>query len=211
MNSTRTDLPILDLRSLEKGVRWLRRRDPELGEWIDRIGRVGLRRHRHRFSALLRSIVSQQLSAKAAATIWKRLSELLGPGAPRPRRLLEIDAEQLRACGLSNAKTRYVRALAEAFESGPLHRARLADRSDEEVIKLLTQVPGIGVWTAEMFLIFGLGRIDIFSIGDLALRNAVCRVVGRELDAGAIESHAERWSPYRSVASLYLWRIAHWK
>ena len=101
-------------------------------------------------------------------------------------------------------------ALAEAFDGGDLARIRLSKLDDQEVIDCLTQLPGIGVWTAEMFLIFSLGRLDVFSVGDLALRNAVQRVEGRELSQRQIVRVAERWSPFRSVACLYLWQIAHW-
>ncbi len=203
----------LSRRTLDEGVAFLRAHDARLGAWIDRVGRIPLRRQPHRFTTLCRSIVSQQLSAAAARTIWNRLLELVAPAPrPTPERVLRLPTSKLRACGLSERKAAYVRALAKAFLSGPLHRAPLARRTDEEVVALLTELPGIGVWTAEMFLIFALGRLDVFSIGDAALRNAVERVEERELPPDEIAAiAAERWSPYRSVASLYLWRIAHWR
>jgi len=204
--------PALNLKTLDEGTRALRRGDPRLGAWIDRVGSVGLRRQRPYFVALCRSIISQQLASKAAATIYSRFRDLF-PGGKNPdaATLLALSKLQLRGCGLSRQKIRYLRALAAEFNEGQLGRVRLARLSDQEVIRLLTELPGIGVWTAEMFLIFALGRLDIFSVGDLALRVGVQRVVGRSLTRGQIEKVATRWSPYRSVASLYLWKISHWK
>ena len=201
----------LTRESFRRGTTYLRRRDPLLREWIDRVGEVGLRRHSHQFGALCKSILSQQLAAAAARTIHDRFLQLFQPARrANPEALLALSTADLRACGISNPKVRYLRSLAEAYHSGPLRRVRLGARSDADVIDRLTQVQGIGVWTAEMFLIFSLGRIDVFSVGDLALRNAVQRVVGREMSPAEIVEVAERWTPYRSVASLYLWKIAHW-
>lgn len=103
-----------------------------------------------------------------------------------------------------------LRAGEEPFAGGPASRVRLSSLPDEEVIERLTRLPGIGVWTAEMFLIFALGRPDVFSAGDFALREGVRRVVGKDLSAAEIREISRRWAPYRTVASLYLWRIAHW-
>lgn len=205
-------LLLLTRDSLEEGTLRLREQDPRLGRWIDRVGSVGLRRQRHQFGALCRAIISQQLGAGAARSIHRRFLDLFAP-APRPdaRRLMEIGDGPLRACGLSRPKIRYLRALAEAFDGGPLARLRLGRLPDDEVIRVLTELPGIGVWTAEMFLIFSLGRRDVFSVRDLALCRGVERVAGRALRPEAIERRAERWAPYRSVASLYLWKIAHWQ
>ncbi len=105
----------------------------------------------------------------------------------------------------------YLRALAHEFHEGNLRNARLSTLSDEEVVDRLVQIPGIGTWTAEMFLIFSLGRLDVFSVGDLALRVGVERVTRRKLTPEQSVEIARRWSPYRSVASLYLWKIAHWE
>lgn len=195
---------------LIEGAKVLRRRDPRLGAWIERVGKVSLRRQRSHFRALCRSIVSQQLASTAAATIHARFTALFEGGRPTPRDLLRQPTARLRRCGLSKQKVRYLLALAEAFDGGDLARIRLSKLDDQEVIDCLTQLPGIGVWTAEMFLIFSLGRLDVFSVGDLALRNAVQRVEGRELSQRQIVRVAERWSPFRSVACLYLWQIAHW-
>lgn len=204
-------MKLLTAATLEEGTRALRRKDPALRQWIDRVGPVKLRRHRHRFGALCRGICSQQLAAKAAATIHARFVALFSPArTPDPRRLLELDRSDLRACGLSKQKMKYLRALASAFHEGRLGKLRFSRLHDEEIVDALVEVPGIGVWTAEMFLIFSVGRADVFSVGDLALRNGVERVVGRQMTHREIEETAERWSPYRSVACLYLWKIAHW-
>lgn len=197
---------------LTEGAEHLRRSDPLLGTWIERIGPVPLRRQSHHFGALCRSIIAQQLAASAAATIHRRFLTLFAPARrPSPAGLLEIDGKQLRSVGLSERKASFLRSLARAFHEGPLRDARLGALPDGEVIETLVALPGIGRWTAEMFLIFGLGRQDVFSVGDLALRTGVQRVVGRKLAPEAIERVAARWSPYRSVASLYLWRVAHWQ
>jgi len=195
-----------------EGTQALRERDPELRGWIDRVGAVGLRRQRHQFSALCRSIISQQLGAGAAKSIHRRFAALFAPEErPEPSRLLALHARRLRACGLSRPKVAYLRGLAREFEKGSLAGVRLSSLPDAEVIEVLTQVRGIGPWTAEMFLIFSLGRLDVFSVRDLALRTAVARVAGRELSAAEVEEVARGWSPYRSVASLYLWKVAHWE
>ena len=201
---------ILTKATLETARRALRRRDPELRLWIDRIGTVSLRRARPYFVALCRSVVSQQLAAAAARTIYGRFQDLCG-GALTPEAVLSQSEDDLRACGLSTQKLTYLRSIAEEFESGELRGARFGSMTNEDIIAKLTRIKGVGVWTAEMFLIFSVGRPDVFSIGDLALRNAVQRVVGKKLTHKQIETVAERWAPYRSVASLYLWKIAHWK
>lgn len=198
--------------SLQEAAATLSAQDPKLGLWIERIGAVSLRRKRHHFGALCRSILSQQIAASAARTIHARFLELHGPaGRPDPERVLAWTDEELRACGISAPKVRYLRALAQEFHQGALRRVRFSTLEDAQVIERLTRVSGIGVWTAEMFLIFSLGRMDIFSVRDLALRNGVERVVGRPRTPAQIERRARRWAPYRSVASLYLWKIAHWK
>jgi DNA-3-methyladenine glycosylase II len=203
---------LLTRRTLVEGTEALLRADPALGRWIETVGSVGLRRQRHQFGALCRAIISQQLGAGAARTIHRRFLELFAPSnSPDPGRLLAVEPSRLAACGISGRKVEYLRSLAREFHAGSLRRARLGAMRDAEVVELLTRLPGIGVWTVEMFLIFSLGRLDIFSVRDLALRTGVERVLGRKLSEEQIEAAARRWSPYRSVASLYLWKIAHWK
>lgn len=202
----------LDRETLALAERYLRDRDPRLGEWMERVRPVSLRRQNYQFGALCRTIIAQQLGAAAAKTIHRRFLALFSPHRnPRPEQVLAVDRRRLRACGLSARKLDYLRALASEFHHGRLRELRLGRLSDEQVRDLLLPLPGIGPWSVEMFLIFSLGRPDIFSVRDLALCSGVQRVERRALTPEAIEKVAERWAPYRSVASLYLWKIAHWK
>jgi len=160
------------------------------------------------YGALLRSIVGQQLSTKAARTIYERLTERFGGRAPSPRELLEIDPEQLREAGLSRAKVAYLRDLAEHVEDGELDLEHLAELPADEVAEQLTAIKGLGPWTVDMFLIFHLGRPDILPVGDLGIRRAV--QLAYELEQlpqpAEMERIAEPWRPWRSLACLYLWR-----
>ena len=198
--------------SLKKGAAALARKDPALGRWIRLIGPLDFRPRPGRFHSLCRAIISQQLSAAAARSIHGRFIRLFAPTRrPTPRKLLDIRPRRLKCCGLSEKKVLYLRELARAFESGPLRRRRFANMENEKVIELLIPLPGIGRWTAEMFLMFCLGRPDIFSMGDLALRTGIQRVAGRELSDEKVIERSRGWSPWRTVACLYLWKISHWK
>jgi DNA-3-methyladenine glycosylase II len=159
------------------------------------------------YGALLRSIVGQQLSTKAARSIYGRFLELFGGSTPTPQQLLDADPEAIRAAGFSNAKVRYVRSLAEHVLSGELELERLPELGDEEVMRAVTAVKGLGEWTAHMFLMFHLGRPDVLPVGDLGVRRAVERAYGLEElpSREELERLGERWAPYRSLASLYLW------
>ncbi|HEX6958183.1 MAG TPA: DNA-3-methyladenine glycosylase 2 family protein [Ferrovibrio sp.] len=162
------------------------------------------------FPALLRSIVYQQLSGKAAATIHRRVLELFpGRGHPSPAQFLTVDDTALRAAGLSNNKSRAVRDLAERVLDGTVPSLRrLRGMDDEEIIARLTAVRGVGRWTVEMLLIFALGRPDILPLNDLGVHRGFCRVYGGEPDAAVLAARGEVWRPFRSVASWYLWRAA---
>jgi len=190
--------------------------DPTMATLIDRLGKLDLatrlqRRKEERpadaYGALLRAIVGQQLSTKAARTIYLRVLDLFGGTTPSPEQLLEASEEDLRACGLSGRKTEYVRDLARHVLSGELELDRLEELDDEQVIEEIVAVRGLGRWTAEMFLLFHLQRPDILSGGDLGIRKAIQVEYGREemptpthvLEIG------EPWRPHRSLASLYLW------
>jgi DNA-3-methyladenine glycosylase II len=196
----------------DEAVEHLRASDDTLKAIIDERGPLDLEtRQRGRpedpYGALLRSIVGQQLSTKAARSIYNRLVELFGGKTPSPQELLDADPEAVRAVGLSNAKVRYVRSLAEHVLSGELELDKLDARGDEEVEREVTAVKGLGKWTAHMFLIFHLGRPDVLPVGDLGVRRAVERAYGLEElpSAEELERLGERWAPYRSLASLYLW------
>ena len=198
--------------SLKKGAAALARTDPALGRWIRLIGPLDFRPRPERFHSLCRAIISQQLSAAAARSIHGRFASLFAPTKrPTPGKLLKIRPRRLKSCGLSEKKVLYLRELAKAFENGPLRRRRFASMENEEVIELLIPLPGIGRWTAEMFLMFCLGRPDIFSMGDLALRTGIERVAGRKLNDEKVLERSRGWSPWRTVACLYLWKISHWK
>jgi DNA-3-methyladenine glycosylase II len=190
--------------------------DATMAALIERIGKIDLatrlrRRSEERpadaYGALLRAIVGQQLSTKAARTIYGRILELFGGSTPPPQRLLEASEEDLRAAGLSGRKVEYIRDLASHVVSGELELDRLDRLSDEEVIEEIVAVRGLGQWTAEMFLIFHLERPDVLSGGDLGIRKAVQIEYGlEEMPAPArVLEIGEAWRPHRSLASLYLW------
>jgi DNA-3-methyladenine glycosylase II len=192
----------------------LRRADPVIGRLIDEHGGPlpadggGPRRPEDRYAALVRSITGQQLSVKAAASIWRRVEERYG-GTPAPAQILADDPEEMRvACGFSRAKVAYLRSLAEHVVSGALELDRLHELPDGEVLRELTAIKGIGEWTAHMYLMFTLHRPDVLATGDLGVRNAAMRAYG--LDAppapAELEALAEPWRPHRTRACLYLWR-----
>jgi DNA-3-methyladenine glycosylase II len=157
------------------------------------------------YAALVRSIAGQQLSVKAAQSIWNRLLERFGGHPPTPEQILADDPADLRAaCGFSNAKVRYLRSLAEHVLDGSLELHRLPELPDEQVVAELTAVRGIGEWTAQMFLMFTLHRPDVLPLGDLGVRNAFARHYAET--AADLATTAEGWRPYRTRACLYLWR-----
>jgi DNA-3-methyladenine glycosylase II len=161
------------------------------------------------FTALVEAIVWQQLSNKAAATIYKRVLALLpGGGPPTPGGILALEEADLRAAGLSRAKTVYVRDLAARVRDGDVHLDALGTLGDDPVIAELTKVKGIGRWTAEMFLMFRLHRPDVLPVGDVGLANAMRRAyrLRKTPFPGRMQKIAEPWRPYRSVACWYLWR-----
>jgi DNA-3-methyladenine glycosylase II len=195
-------------------LRALRKADPVMASLIERYGDpdgVMARRGRRpgdAYGALLRSIVGQQLSSKAARTIYERLIALFDNRTPTPRELLDTDPEEIRAAGLSRAKVTFLRDLAEHVEDGELDLEKLPELPDEEVLDQLTQVKGLGPWTVDMFLIFHLGRPDVLPVGDQGIRRAVQIEYGLDElpDASELERIAEPWRPHRSLACLYLWR-----
>jgi DNA-3-methyladenine glycosylase II len=160
------------------------------------------------FGALARAIVGQQLSTKAARSIWERVIAALGEDEPSPAAILGAEEEALRGAGLSRSKVAYLRDLAGKVESGELDLERISELPDEDVIAELVEIKGIGRWTAEMFLIFHLGRPDVVSTGDLGIRRAVQIAYGLDELPGPtdLERIAEPWRPHRTLACLYLWR-----
>jgi DNA-3-methyladenine glycosylase II len=159
------------------------------------------------YGVLVRSITGQQLSTRAAATIYGRLTELFGGHTPTPQQIIDTDPEALRGVGLSHAKAAYLRDLAEHIVDGELPVDRLADLPDEEVSERLLAIKGLGPWSVDIFLMFHLGRPDVLASGDLGIRKAVQIQYGlKELPKPKeIETLAEAWRPYRTLACLYLW------
>jgi DNA-3-methyladenine glycosylase II len=193
-------------------IEHLRAADPVLADLITRYGIVTRERDRPPFYALMAAIVGQQISVKAAAAIMGRLLGLFAEGqAVQAAALAQVSLEQLRAVGLSTAKARYMHDLAEKVANGTVDLAALPHLPDEEVIATLCQIKGIGRWTAEMFLIFSLGRLDVLAVDDLGLRAGIQRAYG--LDhlprAAEIRALAEPWRPYCTIATLYFWHHLH--
>jgi len=190
----------------DKAKRQLSRRDPVMREIIRRHPRVHLVARSDPFATLARSIVGQQISVKAAQAVWERL--LAAVGRMTPPSAAEAGPRRLLACGLSRRKVEYLLDLAAHFASGAIVPERWQAMGDEQVIVELTEVRGIGRWTAEMFLIFNLLRPDVLPLDDLGLRRAVGLSYrrGREVSAGGIRRIAQAWQPWRSVATWYLWR-----
>jgi DNA-3-methyladenine glycosylase II len=190
--------------------------DPVMAELIERIGKIDLatrlrRRSEERpadaYGALLRAIVGQQLSTKAARTIYLRVLDIFGGSTPSPEELLEASEADLRGAGLSGRKVEYLRDLASHIVAGELELDRLDELGDEEAIEEIVAVRGLGRWSAEMFLLFHLERTDILSGGDLGIRKAIQIEYGLEEmpTPERVVEMGERWRPDRSLASLYLW------
>lgn len=183
-----------------EGAAWLAAREPRFAEALAVTGPLPLRRKKDGFEPLLGAIVSQQVSVAAADAIWGRLREARLTG---PRKIMWASDEDLRACGLSRQKVRYARALAEAR----IDFKELRDAPDAEVMARLTEVSGIGVWTAEIYAMFSLGRADVFAPGDLALQESARLLFGLEERPKdrAFRAMAEDWAPWRAVAARLLW------
>ncbi|MBI5310998.1 MAG: DNA-3-methyladenine glycosylase 2 family protein [Actinobacteria bacterium] len=191
----------------------LRSADPVMAAVIDAIPDARLTnpqdgRPDDHYGTLMRAIVGQQVSTAAARTVYARLCDRFGGGTPTPRQILDDDPEQLRTVGLSRAKTSYLRSLAEHVVSGELELDRLEELDDEAVIAELVAVKGIGVWSAQMFLMFHLKRPDVLPTGDLGIRRAVQIAYSmEELPSPApLTEIAEPWRPHRTLACRYLWR-----
>jgi len=189
----------------------LRKGDPVLGRFIEKIGAI---KHKPRgiscFESLVRAITNQQLSGRAAETIFGRFRALFPDcDFPSPARVLAVDAQTLRGVGLSRPKAAYIHDLATRMLNGVVPElAEVQSLSDEEIVSRLTEIKGIGRWTVEMLLIFNLGRPDVLPIHDLSIRKGFKKVFNKRKlpEPLAIERHGERWRPYRTTASLYLWR-----
>jgi DNA-3-methyladenine glycosylase II len=185
----------------------LQARDPTLGVAIDRIGWIEREMRPGLFPALVHGLVSQQISNAAAATVWRRFIARVGDLTPA--RLGQTPLADLRACGVSLREAERLHRSSERVLSGALDLAALPARPDAEVIRILSAVPGVGVWTAEMLLIFALGRPDVVGRGDRAIRRGMRRLYGVEtLNPARFTQYRERYRPYGTVASFYLWALA---
>lgn len=186
--------------------RHLLKSDPVMAELVRRsdVSRYQLRDNT--FRGLVESIVGQQLSVRAARTIKQRLWEALGTRKYKPQHIINTTTKKLRACGLSNSKVEYIKGLAAAAITKELNLKMISKMDDDQVIEELTKHKGVGKWTAEMFLIFSLGRLDVLSLGDWGIRNAMIRLYGLKNPTDKkLLFIAEKWRPYRSIASFYLW------
>jgi 3-methyladenine DNA glycosylase/8-oxoguanine DNA glycosylase len=186
---------------------WLKAKDHVLSVLIDEIGHIQRPVISDLFTALVNSIVGQQISSKAMATVWSRMQDRHGPITPE--RICETSAEDLQKCGMTMRKAEYIKEIAESVLSGNLDLAQLHDMSDDDVCKKLSQLRGIGTWTAEMLMIFSMQRPNIFSKDDLAILRGL-RMVYRhkKITPALFAKYRRRYSPYATVASLYLWAVA---
>lgn len=190
-----------------KEMDYLKERDPILGAAIDRIGFVKREVNPDIFSALISSIISQQISTKAAITVKNRLLELVGE--IKPENIIKLDLEEIQKCGMSMRKADYINSIAEAVISKAVDLNNLNKLSDGEVIKELTKLKGVGEWTAEMLLIHSLQRPNVLSFKDLGIRRGLMRLYSLDhISKDEFEVYRNRYSPYNTVASIYLWKIS---
>lgn len=191
----------------ENEITYLRNKDKKLSEVIDQIGMIEREVDTDLFSAVVHHIIGQQISAKAQATIWQRMKETLGE--VNAVTILSADISKLQSLGMTFRKAEYITDFARKVHEGVFDLEKVAQMSDEAAIKELASLKGIGVWTAEMILLFCLQRPDIFSYDDLAIQRGLRMVYHhRKIDRKLFEKYRRRFSPYCSVASLYLWAVA---
>lgn len=191
----------------QKEIDYLKKRDKILGKAIDEIGMIKREVIPDLFTALIRNIIGQQISSKAASIIWNRVKEHFTEITPET--IVKATNEEIQQCGISARKVDYIKGVAQAVVQGELNLHELHTLPDDEVIKRLSSLKGVGVWTAEMILIFSMQRPDVVSWGDLGIKRGMMALYGlEELTREQFEKYKKRYSPYGSVASLYLWTIA---
>lgn len=191
----------------ETEINYLKSKDKKLSVAIDRIGKIKREVTPDLFTALVSSIVSQQISNKAAATVWGRLCSLVREITPKS--IVEADINDIQKCGMSVRKASYIKNIGEKVYCGELNIDEFHNLSDDEIIKKLSALHGIGIWTAEMLMIFSMQRPNVVSWGDLAIRRGICNLYHhKELNKTQFERYKKRYSPYGSVASLYLWALS---
>lgn len=193
-------------KAIAEAESYLGSRDPVLARLIERHGPCTLEPQKQYFPVMVETVISQQLSTRAARSIYLRLIDLVGRKHPRPADILRIKDAELRTIGFSKSKAQYIKEVACFFRSGRTGPRVFNAMSDEEIRAALTEVRGIGDWSAHMFLIFALGRLDVFPVGDLGLRNAMARVYKlHEPTVERLEKIGDRWRPCRTVGTWYLW------
>ncbi|MGH8811181.1 MAG: DNA-3-methyladenine glycosylase family protein [Advenella sp.] len=199
-------MPIFQYGDTE--IEWLSKRDKRLAQAIERIGSIERNTIPDLFAALIQCIIDQQISTAAARTVNARILQVCG-GRMSAEALLAAGAENLQRCGTSMRKVQYMLGVAEAVQAGKLDLSAIAAMDDAQVIQTLTDLKGIGIWTAEMLMIFSLGRPDVLSWGDLAIQRGMMRLYNhKELPRERFERYRRRYSPYGSTASLYLWALS---
>ncbi len=193
---------------VRKGLRVLCKNDPVLAGVVRSVGPFTLKPDPGGYEILVRSILSQQISVAAARTIRGRLQALLPAGKLTAKNIDALSDNELQSVGVSRQKQTYLRHLTSCTLDGTINFRRIAKASDEDAVTELLEVKGIGRWTAQMFLMFSLGRIDVFAPDDLGLRNAIRKLyeLPEKPSRSELEQHADRWRPYRTIASWYLWR-----
>ncbi len=198
----------MNFKYTKKQLNDLCKKDPVLGARIKKIGPIERETTPDLFEALMSSIVSQQIAKKAYFTVWGRLKELLDFDIT-PAKILKTDRQSIKDCGLSYKKTDWIIEISRRIFEGETKLDHINELSDEELTKELVKLPGIGLWTSEMLMIFALNRMDILSYGDFAIRKGIMRVYGLEsLDKKTFNEIKERLSPLNSLASLYFWEIS---
>ncbi len=191
----------------EKEIFYLKSRDEKMGELIEMAGFIRRPVDPDLFSSVIHQIIGQQISTKAQETIWERMRNSLGPLTAR--KILKTDPEVFRGFGISPRKTEYILEFAEKVKDGSFNLEELSELSDEEAVKELTSLKGVGVWTAEMILLFGMERPDILSYEDFGIRKGLCLLYGLSgISRETFEEYRGLYHPYGSVASLYLWALA---
>ena len=199
-------MPIFQYGNTE--IEWLSKRDKRLAQAIERIGLIERNTIPDLFAALIQCIIDQQISTAAARTVNARILQVCG-GHMSAEALLAAGAENLQRCGTSMRKVQYMLGVAEAVQSEKLDLSAIAAMDDAQVIQTLTDLKGIGIWTAEMLMIFSLGRPDVLSWGDLAIQRGIMRLYNHKaLPRDRFERYRRRYSPYGSTASLYLWALS---
>ncbi len=196
--------------SFKKTLQHFEKSDPKMAELITSLGETDFRLHTDHFESLAKAIISQQISVKAADSIFRKLAAGAG-GKVSPRALGTMSADELRGCGLSPQKLGYISDLTSHFIRNPEIFNHLHALPDEEAVEALVSIKGIGKWTAQMFLMFTLGREDVFAPDDLGLRNAMMKLYKWKAipDKNKMEKKATKWSPYRTVGCFYLWKSLH--